>query len=130
MKFYVIIVAIFVFSPLEVGAQGFIGADPISESFSIAQQIGGGALGTADPRDIMVSLVNTLLSFFGLYVIVIILWGGFSWMISGGNEERLATARSTLSGGVIGAGLIFSSFAITRFLLTSFSDATGGTVTF
>ena len=108
----------------------FAQQDPITNSFGYAQEIGGGAFGTADLRDTIVSLVNVLLGFLGIIAVIIILWGGFKWMTAGGNEEKVGEARSLIIAGIIGLAIIIASFAISRFVIQSFSTATGSTVSF
>ena len=113
--------------PSVVFAQGI---DPISNSFGYAQGIGGGAFGTNDLRDTIVSLINVLLGFLGIIAVIIILWGGFQWMTAAGNEEKVSSARTTIIAGVIGLAIIIASFAISRFVIQSFASATGSTVSF
>ena len=108
----------------------FAQVDPITNSFGYAQGIGGGAFGTADLRDTIVSLVNVLLGFLGIIAVIIILWGGFKWMTAGGNEEKVGEARSLIIAGIIGLAIIIASFAISRFVIQSFSSATGSSVSF
>ena len=104
--------------------------DPITNSFQFAQNVGGGAFGTADLRDMIVSLINVLLGFLGIIAVIIILWGGFKWMTAGGNEENVGEARSLIIAGIIGLAIIIASFAISRFVIQSFATATGSTVSF
>jgi TRAP-type C4-dicarboxylate transport system permease small subunit len=104
--------------------------DPISGGFNVAQNIGEGALGTADLRETIVSLVNVLLGFLGIIAVIIILWGGFQWMTAAGNEEKVGEARSLIIAGIIGLAIIIASFAIASFVIREFSGATNGTVSF
>ena len=108
----------------------FAQTDPITNSFGYAQGIGGGAFGTADLRDTIVSLINVLLGFLGIIAVIIILWGGFQWMTAAGNEEKVSSARTTIIAGVIGLAIIIASFAISRFVIQSFSSATGSSISF
>jgi len=96
--------------------------------FDYAQNIGGGAFGTADLRDTIVSLVNVLLGFLGIIAVIIILWGGFKWMTAAGNEEQVGEARNMIIAGIIGLAIIIASFAISKFVIESFSEATNGSI--
>ncbi len=102
----------------------------IQEGFEKADNIGGTDIGTTDIRDVIINLVNVLLGFLGIIAVIIIIWGGFRWLTAGGNEESVATARSIITSGIIGLGIIIASFAIARFLILSLSQSTGGAVTF
>ena len=99
-------------------------------ALNIAQNIGGGAFGTQDLRETIVQLVNVLLGFLGIIAVIIILWGGFQWMTAAGNEDKVASARTTIIAGVIGLAIIIASFAIASFIINEFSSATNGTVAF
>ena len=104
--------------------------DPISDGFNVAQGIGGNAFGTNDLRDTIVQLVNVLLGFLGIIAVIIILWGGFQWMTAAGNEEKVTSARTTIIAGIIGLAIIIASFAIASFVISEFSGATGGNISF
>lgn len=77
---------------------------------------------TEDPRDILVGAVRFLLTWLGILAVSVILWGGLRWMISMGNEDRLAAAKATITSGIIGLILILSSFAIVNFVIQATGD--------
>ena len=58
----------------------------------------------------------------GVIAVVIILIGGFRWMLSMGNEDRLATAKATITSGVIGLIIIMVSFTLVNFLINTTSS--------
>ena len=77
-------------------------------------------LGTGtDVKQAIINIVGFLLTFLGLIAVVIILYGGFQWMTSAGNEERVTSARSTLTAGLIGLIIILAAFAITQFVINT-----------
>ena len=84
----------------------------------------GGALGEADrdPREIAGRLINFALGFLGVIAVLIIMYGGFKWMTSGGSEDKVAEAKKILVAGVIGLIIILSSWAIATFLISRFSE--------
>jgi hypothetical protein len=43
----------------------------------------------------------------GFFVLVYLFWGGFDWITSGGDKEKLSKARKKISGAIIGLILIF-----------------------
>jgi len=105
-------------------------AQYIQNGFDIASNIGGDEIGTTDLRDVIINLVNVLLGFLGIIFIIIILWGGFQWMFSGGNDESVSSARSTLISGFIGIAIIITAFSIAQFVINALSGATGGSLIF
>jgi len=62
----------------------------------------------------------------GLIALVIVLYAGFMWMTSGGNEEKISKAKKILSAGVIGLLIILASYAITSFILQVAQGGGGG----
>ncbi len=84
-------------------------------------------LGTKDLRQGIMTIVNVMLGFLGILAIVIILWGGFRWLTSGGSEEKIGEAKKIISAGVIGLVIIFISYAIASFVITQLISATGAT---
>ena len=74
-------------------------------------------LGTEGLRSMVSSIVSILLGFLGILAIIVILVGGFQWMLSGGNEEKVASARGMIIAGVIGLAIVLASFAIVTFVI-------------
>ena len=93
----------------------------ISSAQMLVPQIDG--LTTADIRTVAGSIIQIFLGLLGLIALVIILYGGFVWMTSGGNEEKISKAKKILSSGVIGLLIILASYAITTFILEKVQDA-------
>ncbi len=82
-------------------------------------------LGTKDIREGVMNVVNVLLGFLGILAILIILWGGFRWLTSGGNEEKVDEAKKVLTAGIIGLIIIFVAFALASFVINQLLIATG-----
>lgn len=116
-----------IFTSFLVG--GFVFAQGTDLGFQAAQNIGGGAIGTADIRDVIVNVVNIALGFLGIIAVIIMIYGGWVWMTSGGNAERVDTAKRILRNAVIGLAIIIGSWTLTLFLFRAFSGATGGNLT-
>ena len=83
-------------------------------------------LGGGDVRQTAARIINVALSFLGIISVVIVLVGGFKYMISGGNEEKTTEAKNLIVSGIIGLAIILSAWAITRFVITSLLTATTG----
>lgn len=82
-------------------------------------------LGTSSLQVTITRIINVALSLLGIVAVVIILIGGFKWMLAGGNEEKSTEARKLIFAGIIGLAIILSAFAIARFVLQSLGTATG-----
>jgi len=104
-----------VLAPAVGNAQLNVGLDP-------AKNIG---LGTADLRDTIASIINVAMGLLGTIAVVIILYGGFKWMTSGGDQSKVDDARKLIINGVIGLVIILTSYAIAQFVITALLEGTG-----
>ena len=81
-------------------------------------------LGTEDPRTIAANVINVILGFLGIIAVIIILAGGFKWMVAGGNQDKVDEAKKLITAGIIGLVIILASFGIATFVLNSLITAT------
>lgn len=44
--------------------------------------------------------------------VLIIIWGGINWITSGGDKQKLASAKARITWAIIGLIIMFTSFAI------------------
>jgi len=82
-------------------------------------------LGASDPRTIVARIINVAMMFLGIVAIGIIIFAGFKWMTSNGNEEQIESAKKILKAGVIGLVIILASWGIAAFILSRLMGATG-----
>ncbi len=71
------------------------------------------------------SIIKVALSVVGLIAIVLVIYGGFKWMTSGGSEEKVDEAKKILYSGIIGLVIILSAYALSSFVLKTLTSATG-----
>jgi hypothetical protein len=79
-----------------------------------------------DPRLVVVDIIKLILGFLGIIATVIILFAGFKWMTSGGNEENVTSAKKMLIAGLIGLVIILCSYAIASFVVSNLVTAIAG----
>ena len=84
-------------------------------------------LGEGDLIDSINNIIDVILGFLGILATVIILLGGFKWMTSQGNPEKVTEAKELIKNGVIGLVIIFSAFAIANFVIGQAFEATSET---
>jgi len=102
--------------------------------FVLAQDFGtaevntglGNVLSSDDPRTIIGRIINIGLGLLGVIAFGFIIYAGFVWMMSNGDEEKISQAKAILKNGVIGLLIILASWAIATFILTKFSGAING----
>lgn len=84
------------------------------------------ALSAKSPLAIATTIINFLFGFLGFIAVCLILWAGFIWMTSGGNEDKIAQAKKILINGVIGLIIILSAWGITYFVISKILSASDG----
>ena len=81
-------------------------------------------LGSGDVRQTAARIINVALGFLGIIAVVVVLLGGFKYMVAGGNEEKTSQARKLIVSGIIGLAIILSAWAITSFVISRLVSAT------
>ena len=62
------------------------------------------------------SIIGTVLSFVGAIFLLIIVFAGISWLMAGGNEEKIKKAGKLLTNSIIGLLIVLAAYTITAFL--------------
>lgn len=111
-----VIVAILGVLPVVVFAQ---------DDFNIGRFVN---LSDADPRMIAIRLINVVLQFVGILTLIMILWGGFLFLLSGGKEEKTQHATAVIRNAIIGLVIVLCAWSIVRFVMMSLIQVSGGDV--
>ena len=82
-------------------------------------------LGDADPVVLVASIINWLLTIIGLIALALIIYGGFIWMMSRGNEEETTKAKNIIQGAIIGLIVILASYGIASYVFSTALEMTG-----
>ena len=112
-------VAIFLFA-----APALAQVDPFGGQKSVIRDALG--LGQQDPRVTIAKIIRVALGFLGILAVSLILYGGFLWMTSEGNEQKIEDAKKVLKNAVIGLAIILASFGIATFIINALLGASGG----
>ncbi|OGF34878.1 hypothetical protein A2482_04925 [Candidatus Falkowbacteria bacterium RIFOXYC2_FULL_48_21] len=67
-------------------------------------------------------VIKIFIGILGVIALIIVLYAGFIYMTSGGDQEKVMTAKKWLINGVIGLAIIFSAYSITVFIFNLFTD--------
>ena len=81
------------------------------------------SLSSTDPRIIITRIINIVLLFLGVIAVALIIYAGFIWMTSGGNEDKIDQAKKILRNAVIGLVIVLSAWGIATFILTKLMGA-------
>ena len=71
---------------------------------------------TDEIRLMIGKIIGYILAMVGVILLVQIIFAGYSWMMSGGNEEKVGEAKKLLGAGVIGLVIILAAYAITTYV--------------
>ncbi len=114
---------ILLFSLFIIGGQVFAqgSADPLG----VTRFDGATVLGGQDIRVIIARIINIFLGLLGVIAVSIVLYGGFVYMTSNGDEGRVSDARRIIINGVIGLVIILASYSISLYVLNRLREATG-----
>jgi hypothetical protein len=66
---------------------------------------------------IIFRIIQYILAFLGVIAMAVMLYGGFTWMTAGGNDEKVGKAKKTLMAGLIGLVIILLAYAIATFVI-------------
>ena len=75
-------------------------------------------------RDYVVNIVNFALGFLGLVAVVIIIYGGFTYVIAAGSEEKTGKAKKSIMYAVTGIVIILVSFALVNTVIKGVGKGT------
>lgn len=95
-----------------------LGVGALDESLALSGGEG------SDLRQTIANIINVALGFLGIIAVIIVLVGGFKYMIAGGDESKTKEARGWIISGIIGLAIILSGWAITSFVIGQLIEAT------
>ena len=104
-----------------------VGPAAAQVNLGLTPEIGGEiGLATTDIRIIVARIIQSFFGLLGIIAVVLILYGGFLWMTSQGEVEKIDKAKRILVNAVIGLAIMLSAVAIAQFVINSLIEATTG----
>lgn len=113
------------------GAAATLWAGRVMASGSPAQEGAEAAKGEGMPSELVgadgvfTQITNTILYVVGIISVVMLIWGGLRYVISGGDSKKVTDAKNTIMYAIIGLIIAILAFAIVNFVI----NAIGGTTT-
>jgi hypothetical protein len=95
------------------GANAARGADQVADLF--------GSTG------ILTTVTNVMLFVVGAISVIMVIIGGFRYVISGGNSSNITTAKNTILYAVVGLIIAIMAYALVNFVIGSFVSGGAGT---
>ena len=83
-------------------------------------------LTSSDIRVVVARIIEVFLGLLGVVAVGIVIYAGYLWMTSQGNEETITKARQLIVNAVIGLAIILSAYAIVAFVISKLLIATTG----
>lgn len=83
-------------------------------------------LSNTSPMVIAGRIIEVILGLLGIIAVSIVIYAGFIWTTSMGNEEKIATAKRLLKNAAVGIIIILSAWGIVFFVLSKLVGVTGG----
>lgn len=78
--------------------------------------------GTTEVTVLIGTVIKAFLGIIGSLTLLMLVWGGFLWLTSAGNQDRISKGTKTMVWAVIGVILVFSSYILVN---TLFGKLTG-----
>lgn len=126
-KFIMILVLLSFFSPSFVFAKR-----TISDADTFLQKtVAPTGVSTEDLNTRVANIIKGALQLVGVAFLVLMVYGGFTWMTAQGEDAKIDKAKETISAAIIGLVLIVGAYAITNFVTEklinkSVDDPAGG----
>ncbi len=70
-------------------------------------------------------VLQFMLPLAGVALLFVLIWGGYDFMMSQGNAEKIKSAQAKITTGLIGFGLLVFSYLIVRLITAIFGLQTG-----
>ena len=117
-KFFIAITAFFL--PLAVKAQD-LGAGLLSQA---GGSKGAGYKTSATIEGVVGSVISILLGILGVIFLILIVLGGYWWMMARGDEGKVEKARDTMTRAIIGLAIVLAAYAITYYVVNAITEST------
>ena len=92
-------------------------------------QLGGVTLPSGDNNPegkaltITGNLIKAFLSLFGVIFLILMIYGGYKWMLAAGREDEVKNAKDIIRGAMIGLVIVLMAYTITYFVAKSIQGA-------
>ena len=81
---------------------------------------------TATPQALIGKVIEAILGVVGSIALLMFIYGGFTWMTSGGNEKNVTKGREIVMWAAIGLIIIFTSYGLIKFVIGSIAGSANG----
>lgn len=86
----------------------------IGDNPDVISQTTGGATSI---RQLILTIINYFLGFLGLIAVIMVIYGGVTYVISAGEDEKIQSAKKIIMYSLIGIIIVLLSFVAVRMIL-------------
>lgn len=79
-------------------------------------------LGVDDPRIVVGRIISAILGLVGSLALAVFIYGGFMWITSAGNDERVKKGKDALLWASLGLAVIFFSYMMVTLLVNTLAN--------
>ncbi|MBU4421770.1 pilin [Patescibacteria group bacterium] len=124
-----LIIPVLLFCSFSIPAQSAGTASIGSQINSNLQSVGTGAgfkseTETGGLPKLVGSIINIFLGILGVLFVILIVYGGYTWMTSFGSAEKTKKAKDLIVDAVIGLIILLAAYAISNFVVGALVKAT------
>lgn len=103
----------------------FIALPVFAQDYGLGATANVAGLKKAEPAAVIGSIIGYALSFIGVIFMVLVLYGGFLWMTSYGDSQKVEKAKELITGAVIGLVIVIAAYTITNFVVGAILGSVG-----
>jgi hypothetical protein len=111
---------------IQLPTQVLAGTRVLDSLDDVGSRVYGNNVPNRDIKLIIANIVRVVLGFVGIIFVILIIWAGLQWMTSGGNEEKIKSAKRNIVNATVGLIIVLAAYAIaysiTRWLTQSTSS--------
>lgn len=118
-----------VFVPIFCILGFFVFVHPVGAQTELLQQLGDATLLPQTNIILIIArIIRVVLGLLGILMVILIMYAGYLYMISQGEQAKTERAKKIITQAIIGFAIIMSSFIITTFVINAILKAAGGQV--
>jgi len=96
-------------SDAKAGLSATAGASGIDTGSTVPQLIG--------------TVIKSALGLVGVIFLILMVYGGYIWMIARGDEAKVTKAKDTITNAIIGIVIVAGAYAITNYIVAAFTKS-------
>ena len=66
---------------------------------------------------VALQILKTILTFISILMVALLIWAGFKYMLSGGNEAKMKEAMGQIQALAVGLIIVLASWGVTYYLI-------------